>query len=170
MTSEFLTMHRSTLIFIFFPLLFLLQGQNKKGLLAGIGDTALECWFLDTSIALSRHGTHKCLERSRIQPIPRGKQTCGYFLLTRQYKSIFLGLRVFFKRYSIRGVLESCYCLCSLCRTCKVISFSYFLISQEEFSSCTGFLGISVTSLLPGVAVPSGCALACRLEELFPQK
>lgn len=48
--------------------------------------------------------------------------------------------------------------------------WSYFLISQEEFSSCTGFLGISVTSLLPGVAVPSGCAFACRLEELFPQK
>lgn len=83
----------------------------------------------------------------------------------------FLGsLRFFFKRYSVKAVLESCYCVCSLCRTCQVISFSYFLISQEGFSSCTWFLGISVPSLLPAVAVPSGCALACRLEELFPQK
>lgn len=83
----------------------------------------------------------------------------------------FLGsLRFFFKRYSVKAVLESCYCVCSLCRTCQVISFSYFLISQEGFSSCTRFLGISFPSLLPAVAVPSGCALACRLEELFPQK
>lgn len=82
MTSQFLTMHRSTLIF---SLLFFSLARTKR-LLAGIWDTALQCW--DASIALS---THKCLERSRIQPIPRGKQSCGYFLLSRKYKSIFLG-------------------------------------------------------------------------------
>lgn len=164
MTSQFLTMHRSTLIF---SLLFFSLARTKR-LLAGIWDTALQCW--DASIALS---THKCLERSRIQPIPRGKQSCGYFLLSRKYKSIFLGffeVCFFFFKISVKAVLESCYCMCSLCRTCKVISCSYFLISQEGFSSCSRFLGISVTSLLPGVAVPSACALACRLEELFPQK
>lgn len=68
----------------------------------------------------------RCLERSRIQPIPRGKQTCGYFLLTRQYKSIFLG---FFEGFFFKDILSrECWSLATVCVRCAelVKLFPYF--------------------------------------------
>lgn len=98
---------------LFFPAFSL---ARTKRLLAGIWDTALECCFLDASIALSRHGTHKCLERSRIQPIPRGKQSCGYLLLSREYKSIFLG---FLEGFFFKDILsKECWSLATVCVHC----------------------------------------------------